>query len=117
LLPDYPPRNAGRAFEVKLTSIDAVWGSGICYVTQFTQDGGTPANNEELTYIVQGITRYNSFYVSGDFRITNPKLPKGTDDAPRRRKGDYEPDRRLLSKESDRSFTPSLANSGIWLKL
>jgi hypothetical protein len=115
-LPDYPPRNAAHAFEVKLTYIDAAWGSGICYATQFTQDGGTPANNEELTYIVQGITKDNNFYISGDFRITNPKLPKGIDDAPRRRKGDYEPDRRLLSKEADSSFTPSLAKVRDWIK-
>lgn len=115
-LPDYPSRNAAHAFEVKLTYIDAEWGSGIGYVTQFTQDGGTPANNEELTYIVQGITKDNNFYISGDFRITNPKLPKGIDNAPVRMKGDYEPDSVLLSKQSDGSFIPSLTELQDWIK-
>jgi hypothetical protein len=115
-LPDYPPRNADHAFQVNLSYIDAEWGSGICYVTQFTQDGAAPANNEELTYIVQGITKDNNFYISGDFRITNPKLPKGIDDALKQTKRDYEPDRVLLSNETDASFTPSLAKIREWIK-
>jgi hypothetical protein len=115
-LPDYPPRNADQAFQVNLTYIEAEWGSAICYVTQFTRDSRTPANNEELTYIVQGITKDNNFYISGDFRITNPKLPKGIDDTPRRTKGDYEPDRVLLSNQTDASFTPSLDKLREWIK-
>jgi hypothetical protein len=115
-LPDYPPRNSAHAFQVHVAYLDADWGSGICYVTQFSQDGGTPANNEELTYIFQGISKDNNFYVSGDFRITHPKLPKGIDDTPHREKGDYDADRILLSKQSDASFTPSLAKLREWLK-
>jgi len=115
-LPDYPPRNSAHAFQVNVTYLDADWGSGICYVTQFTQDGGTPANNEELTYIFQGISKDNNFYVSGDFRITHPELPKGIDDTPHRKKGDYDADRILLSKQSDASFTPSLAKLREWIK-
>jgi hypothetical protein len=115
-LPDYPPRNSAHAFQVNVAYLDADWGSGICYVTQFTQDGGTPANNEELTYIFQGISKDNNFYVSGDFRITHPKLPKGIDDTPARPKGDYDADRILLSKQSDGSFTPSLAKLREWIK-
>jgi hypothetical protein len=115
-LPDYPPRNSAHAFQVNVAYLDADWGSGICYVTQFSQDGGTPANNEELTYIFQGISKDNNFYVSGDFRITHPKLPKGVDDTPRRPKGDYDADRILLSKQSDASFTPSLAEIREWIK-
>jgi hypothetical protein len=115
-LPDYPPRNSAHAFQVNVTYLDANWGSGICYVTQFSQDGGTPANNEELTYIFQGISKDNNFYVSGDFRIMHPKLPKGIDDTPHRPKGDYDADRILLSKQSDGSFTPSLAKLREWIK-
>jgi hypothetical protein len=115
-LPDYPPRNSAHAFQVNVRYLDADWGGGICYITQFTQDGGTPANNEELTYIVQGISKDNNFYISGDFRITHPKLPKGIDDTPHRAKGDYEADRSLLSKQSDASFAPSLAKLREWIK-
>jgi len=116
-LPDYPSRNAVHAFQVKLSYLDAPWGSGICYITQFTQDGGTPANNEELAYLFQGLTNDGSYYLSADFRISHPKLPKGIDDAPdNREKGDYHLDRLLLSKQTDRSFTPSLATLRQWLQ-
>lgn len=119
-LPDYPPRNAAHCFEVKLAYVDAPWGSGICYVTQFTQDGGSPANNEELTYQFQGISKDGNYYVSANFRITNPKIRKGIDDdqpkgSTPRSKGDYGPDERLLSKEPDRAFTPSLDSLRKWI--
>jgi hypothetical protein len=114
-LPDYPPRNAGHCFAVKLSYIDAGWGDAVCYVTQFTQDGGTPANNEELTYIVRGLSKDGEFYVSADFSITHPKLPNRIQDTPERGKGDYEPDRALLSKQSDGSFTPALDQIRTWL--
>lgn len=116
-LPDYPPRNAAHAIQLKLSYLDAPWGSGLCYVTQFTQDGGTPANNEELTYLFQGLTKDGANYISADFRITHPKLPKGIDDAPRdREKGDYHLDRLLLSKQTDSSFSPSLVKLRQWLQ-
>src|SRR5260370_26170978 len=44
------------------------------------------------------------------------ELPKGIDDALHRPNGDYEPDRRLLSKETDSSFTPSLAKLRDWIR-
>jgi hypothetical protein len=91
------------------------WGNAICYITQFTQDGGTPANNEELTYIVQGLSKDGEFYVSGDFSIRHPKLPNRVQDTPERDKGDYAPDRALLSKQSEGSFTPALDNIRTWL--
>ncbi len=114
-LPDYPPRNAGHCFAVKLSYIDAAWGNAICYVTQFTQDGGTPANNEELTYIVQGLSKDGGLYVSADFSIIHPKLPNRIQDTPERAKGDYAPDSALLSKQSDASFTPALDKVRTWL--
>jgi hypothetical protein len=114
-LPDYPPRNSAHCFEVKLSYLDAAWGSGVCYVTQFTQDGGTPANNEELAYIVQGLSKDGEFYISADFSITHSKLPNRIQDTPERKKGDYAPDSALLSKQSDGSFTPALDKIRTWL--
>jgi hypothetical protein len=114
-LPDYPPRNAGHCFAVKLSYIDAAWGNAICYVTQFTQDGGTPANNEELTYIVQGLSTDGNLYISADFSIRHPKLPNRIQDTPQRAKNDYAPDRALLSKQSDGSFAPALDKICTWL--
>jgi len=114
-LPDYPPRNAGHCFAVKLSYIDASWGSAICYVTQFTQDGGTPANNEELTYIVQGLSKEGDLYISADFSIIHPKLPNRVQDTPERAKDDYAPDIALLSKQKEGSFTPALDKIRAWL--
>ncbi len=116
-LPDYPPRNAGHCFEIRLSYIDGAWGSAVCYLTQFTQDAeDTPANNEELTYIVQGLSKDGQFYVAGDFSITHPKLPNGVNGTPKRGR-DYSAadDRDLLSRESDRSFTPALDKIRTWL--
>lgn len=113
-LPDYPPRNAAHCFEVKLSYLDAAWGSAVCYVTQFTQDGGTPANNEELTYLVQGLSKDGQFYLSADFHITHPKLPKTVQETPER-KDDYAPDRALLSGQRDNSFTPALDKIRGWV--
>jgi hypothetical protein len=114
-LPDYPPRNAAHCFQEKLSYMDATWGSALCYVTQFTQDGGTPANNEELTYLVQGLSKDEQFYISADFSITNPKLPNRIKDTPERQKGDYAPDRALLSKQPENSFAPALDKIRAWL--
>jgi hypothetical protein len=55
-LPDYPPRNADHVLQSKLSYLDATWGSGLFYVSQFTQDVGTP-NNEELVYLFQGLSK------------------------------------------------------------
>ncbi|MGH8095638.1 MAG: hypothetical protein ACREIF_19590 [Chthoniobacterales bacterium] len=114
-LPDYPPRNASHSFQEKLCYMDATWGSALCYVTQFTQDGGTPANNEELRYLVQGLSKDDQFYISADFSITNPKLPNRIKDTPKRQKGDYAPDRALLSRQPEGSFMPALDKIRAWL--
>jgi hypothetical protein len=114
-LPDYPPRNAAHCFQEKLVYLDATWGSALCYVTQFTQDGGSPANNEELIYIVQGLSKDGQFYVSADFSITNPKLVYNDRHRPEHEKGDYSADRALLSKQPEKSFTPALDKIRAWL--
>lgn len=118
ILPDYPPRNAAHCFEVKCRYVDAAWGSGICYVTQFSQDGSSPANNEELTYLFQGISKDGTRYLSADFRITHPKLARSVREAAfeEHNKGSYERDSALLLKQTDESFTPSLAAIRKWLE-
>jgi hypothetical protein len=114
-LPDYPPRNAAHCFQEKLSYMDAAWGTALCYVTQFTQDGGSTANNEELTYLVQGLSRDGQFYVSADFSITHPKLSNRIKETPERQKGDYAPDSALLSKQPEKSFAPALGKIRAWL--
>jgi len=114
-LPDYPPRNAGHVVEVKLSYVDAAWGAAFCYVTQFTQEDGTRLNNEELTYIVQGITNDNQFYLSADFSIAHSKLPNTARETLKRPKGDAALDHTLLSKQKEASFTPDLSKLRKWI--
>ncbi len=73
-LPDYPPRNAAHLFQVKMQYLDASWGSGLFYLAQFTQGPGNAPNNEELTYLFQGLSKDGQFFVSADLRVTHPKL-------------------------------------------
>jgi hypothetical protein len=112
-LPDYPPRNAAHAFELHLGYVDAPWGSGICYMTLFTQDGSGHANNDELQYLFQGLSKDNAFYVSADFRVTHPRLNHFT--WPETEKGDYSADCKLLSLLKPNTFSPSLPDIQRWL--
>jgi hypothetical protein len=50
-LPDYPSRNSAHGFDLHVHYVDAQWGSGIGYMTIFTQDGSNHASNDELQYI------------------------------------------------------------------
>jgi hypothetical protein len=114
-LPDYPPRNAAHAFELRLTYVDAEWGSGLYYLTQFTQETGGFANNEQLVCVFQGLSKDGAFYVSADLRVTHPSLPAGIDAKPKREDDQYAADSAMLSKAKDDSFTPSLGKIREWL--
>jgi len=114
-LPDYPPRNAMHLFHPKLSYWDATWGSGLCYLTQFTQEADDFANNEELTYVLQGISKDGNFYFSADFRTTHPKLPSGIDARPKRSTPDSIADIAFLNKQPDDAFTPSLRKVREWV--
>ena len=105
----FPPRNATQEFHVKLHYIDAEWGSGYMVLTQFGQDGGTPANNEEMCCLFQGLAKGGTHLLTGEFHVTHRGLPNlidQTDDS--RKKGDYKPDSAFLNRQADDSFQPSL---------
>jgi len=95
--------------------VDADWGAALCYVTQFTQESRAIVNNQELTYVVQGIASDNQFYISADFSITHPKLPNSSLDTPERPTGDNALDHALLSKQTEASFTPDLSKLRKWI--
>ncbi len=114
-LPDYPPIEGEHVFEAKLAYLNAPWGSGLCYLTQYTQEPGHFANNEELTYVFQGLSKEGSFYVSANFRVTHPKLPSGIDARPKKKETSSLNDTAFLDKQSDDSFTPSLSKIRNWI--
>lgn len=105
----FPPRNAKQQFHVKLRYIDAEWGSGYMVLTQFSQDGGSPANNEEMCCLFQGLAKGETHYLTGSFRVTQRGLPNLFDQIDEsREKGDYSRDVGFLRRQTDDSFYPNL---------
>ncbi len=115
-LPEYPLRNASHAFDAKVQYLDVPWGSGILCLTQFSQEVHLNfANNEELIYFFQGISKDGKFYVDVEIRVTHPKLPAGIDSKPAKVGKKQKPDDEFLNAQADDSFTPSLKKVREWI--
>jgi hypothetical protein len=116
-LPDYPPRNAGHLVQVKINYLDARWGSGLFYVTQFVQGTGEWPDNEQLVYLLQALSKDERFCVAADFRITHASL----DGAEVSREGESDADAlteklsSIMAKDRDESFTPPLNKIREWV--
>lgn len=109
-LPHFPPRNAGHLVQDRVSYHDFSWGRGLFYLVAFTQGRGNYPNNEELTYLFQGISHDEKVFVSGDFRVTHPSLPATIHSVPDSEDID---DRaqvaaRALDQQPDSSFEPDL---------
>ena len=110
---DLPYNNAGGAIESRVQYLDFKGGSGVLFLTQYTQEmQPTPINNEELTCNFQGMTDDGKYYVAARLAITHPSLPKGIDSTNHIQRDD---DMRYLKKQeealngfSEESFQPSL---------
>ena len=114
-VPDIPANNAGPSIVSRFQYLDFRSGSGVLFLTQYSNEmQPNPVNNEELTLVFQGITKDGKYYVAGRLAITHPSLPRGidfTDDIERDRQWSY---LRNTEKElegfSEESFQPSLTN-------
>lgn len=112
-VPDIPPNNAGPSILSRFQYLDFRSGSGILFLTQYSQEiEPNPVNNEELTLVFQGITKDGRHYLAVRLAITHPSLPRGidfTDDIQRDRGYLY---LRRAEEElegfSEESFQPSL---------
>jgi hypothetical protein len=113
-IPDFPYEDAGHSIISRFQYLDFRSGSGMLFLTQYSNEmQPNPVNNEELTLVFQGLTKDGRYYVAARFAITNPALPRGidfTDDIVR----DL-PSYNYLKKEekeldgfSEESFRPSL---------
>ena len=110
---DLPYNNAGGAIESRVQYLDFKGGSGVLFLTQYTQEvQPTPINNEELTCDFQGMTDDGKYYVAARLAITHPSLPKGIDFTDHIKRDD---DLRYIKKQeealngfSEESFQPSL---------
>jgi hypothetical protein len=112
-LPDLPVIEAAHAIHSKIQFVDSRAGSGILFLTQYTQDmTPNPINNEELTCNFQCMTEDGQYYIAARMAITHPSLPRGidfTDHIERDIKLRYmkEGEKRLNRLDGD-SFQPSL---------
>ena len=112
-LPDMPLNNASESLLARFQYLDFPHLSGILFLTQYSQEAEpNPANNEELTYNFQGLTRDGRYYVAARFAVTHPSLPKGIDFVNRagmdKRLLYLRRDERKLKRLAESSFRPSL---------
>jgi hypothetical protein len=112
-LPDLPLIGAGQSIRSKAQFVDFVTGSGILFLTQYTQEMfPNPINNEELTCDFQGLTDDGRYYVAARMAITHPSLARGidfTEHIKRDEKLRYlKEGEKRLNRLSDDSFQPSL---------
>lgn len=79
-IPDIPANNAGPSIVSRFQYLDFRSGSGILFLTQYSQEmEPNPVNNEELTLDFQGLTKDGRYYVAARLAITHPSLPRGID--------------------------------------
>ena len=114
-IPDVPDNNASPSIFSRPQYLDFRSGSGLLYLTQYSQElDPNPVNNEELTCTFQGLTKDGKYYVAARLAITHPSLPKGidyTDDIKRDRQRRYLRDEeKVLEGLPEESFRPSLNN-------
>lgn len=112
-VPGIPYNNASPSILSRFQYLDFRSGSGILFLTQYSQEmRPNPVNNEELTLNFQGITKDGRYYIAARLAVTHPSLPRGIDFT-----GDIKRDQqdRYLRKAEkaleglpDASFQPSL---------
>ena len=119
-VPDIPANNAGPSILSRFQYLDFHSGSGILFLTQYSQEiEPNPVNNEELTLVFQGLTKDRKYYAVARLAITHPSLPRGidyTDHIERDREYTYLRTSEMeLEGFSDDSFQPSLENLKVLL--
>lgn len=73
-LPFLPLFNAHQVMHTSLQYLDFKNGTGLRYLTWFSQ-GIMPINNYELIYTNQGLTSDGKYYVAAVLPVTHPNLP------------------------------------------
>lgn len=73
-LPFLPIFNAAQEMTVKAAYLEFSNGSGLRYLTQYTQSG-SPINNYEMFYTFQGMTTDQQYYVVAILPVTHLSLP------------------------------------------
>jgi hypothetical protein len=79
-LPTVPFFNAQQVFAAHIQPISFQNGSGVRFVTEYSQYLA-PVNNHELFYQFQGVTRDGAYYIIAIFPIIAPELAETSDPA------------------------------------
>ena len=114
-LNDMPYNNASSIVQSKIKYVDFKNGTGVLFLTQYSQDTlPTPINNEELACDFQGLSNDGKYYVAARLAITNPSLPKGIDFAKPpgndRTRAYLNKEEKMLNAFADDSFHPTLTS-------
>ena len=80
-LPLLPVANAAEEFHAKYKVLSFSGGSGIRYLTQYTQFYD-PINNKEMFYSFQGLSADGKYWISAFLPISNSMLPANGDNPP-----------------------------------
>ena len=114
-IPFMPHFNAGQMLRSQVAYIDFGNGSGVRFLTHYSQ-AAMPVNNNELFYTFQGLTADGRYYVAAVLPVSHPSLPANGNDVPG---GDWEAFAQnyenyvrqveaQLDAEDGASFVPSL---------
>jgi hypothetical protein len=72
-----PFANAGISLLARTAYLDFRAASGILFLAQYSQEmPASPANNADLSYYFQGITKDGRHYVAAQFGVDHPSLMK-----------------------------------------
>jgi hypothetical protein len=114
-LPDLNSVDISQAFHTRVRYLDFPLFSGVAYLTAYTQESeDDPVNNEQLTLVVEGLTKDGRYYIDARFAITHPSLPKGIDATKAMkgvaRKAHLRAKAKDLEAAADESFWPPMAS-------
>lgn len=109
-IPFLPLVNGAQGFQSQFKSVGFQNGSGIRYMTMFSQ-GPMPVSNGGVLYTFQGITDDGAYYVAVTMPVTHPSLAADPGDSfltdPL---GYYAGVAEQLDRQASGSFTPDLAS-------
>lgn len=102
-----------QAVQAQVEYLDFEGGSGVRYITQYTNEGEiTPINSDQLVYTFQGLTADGMYYVAAVFPVGQSELPAADVPAPGTFTEDYagylEQTTSQLNEADPASFDPDL---------
>ncbi len=110
-IPDLTTVDVEHAFYAKVRYIDFPSGSGIVFLTQYTQEPDSVLiNNDDLVLVFQGLTKDGRFYIDAHFNLYHASLPKDPEAATEKPGTAYlKKAEKQLNDLPDDSFEPSIA--------